>query len=435
MAQHSVASDGQDRGHPPAVAREGAMADRVHTAVERLQPTTLDAVVDGIEGEPDRGKLRPAHDAVLVGRDRGDRRVDGTSAILTVYFRHNVRRVSHVVHRGGPAYARPHGRCRPRCPRSGAGGAAATRLRDRPAAGPADRGGGARRARRRDRGGPAVGARVLPRRRRRAVDVVRPLPRIRARADPRPARDPRAGRADDPADAEAAAHHADARHVHAGVGVAARPQPRDDRLGLRQPRLDRRLVRRRGRDGGHRARGARAGERRRPVRAQEAAAEPGDHRQPDEALHLHRRDHRRDAGDDARDHDQDRDRMSERGLPPVAEPGVVSMALIVAGGTSIASTARGPVPLAVPVLLLAASALTMCANLVLLARAPAFNWDAFFDVAKWALLAYAVIAAMLEFVFVNDGTRGGVLVVLTLSLVVYAVHVPLLIGFTVARYQ
>ena len=37
--------------------------------------------------------------------------------------------------------------------------------------------------------------------------------------------------------------------------------------------------------------------------------------------------------------------------------------------------------------------------------------------------------------FVNDGVRGGVLVVLTLSLLVYAVHVPLLIGFTVARYQ
>ena len=37
--------------------------------------------------------------------------------------------------------------------------------------------------------------------------------------------------------------------------------------------------------------------------------------------------------------------------------------------------------------------------------------------------------------FVKDGTRGGVLVVLTLSLAVFAVHVPLLIGFTVARFQ
>jgi hypothetical protein len=38
-------------------------------------------------------------------------------------------------------------------------------------------------------------------------------------------------------------------------------------------------------------------------------------------------------------------------------------------------------------------------------------------------------------VFVHDGVRGGILVVLTMSLVVYAVHVPLLIGFTVARYR
>ena len=54
---------------------------------------------------------------------------------------------------------------------------------------------------------------------------------------------------------------------------------------------------------------------------------------------------------------------------------------------------------------------------------------------RGALLAYCVIAAMLEFVFIHDGTRGRVLLVLTLSLVVFAAHVPLLIGFTVARYQ
>jgi hypothetical protein len=127
--------------------------------------------------------------------------------------------------------------------------------------------------------------------------------------------------------------------------------------------------------------------------------------------------------------------MTEQRLPPVTQLGVVSMALIVAGGISIASKLPGHVPLTLPILLLGASALTMLANLVALARSPGFNWEAFFGVAKWALIAYCVIAAMLEFVFVKDGTRGGVLVVLTLSLVVYAVHVPLLIGFTVARYQ
>ena len=127
--------------------------------------------------------------------------------------------------------------------------------------------------------------------------------------------------------------------------------------------------------------------------------------------------------------------MSERRLPPVTELGVASMALIVAGGISIASKLPGDVPLGLPVALLAASALLMAGNLVALSRVPGFNWPLFFAVARWALLAYCVIAAILEFVFVNDGTRGGVLVVLTLSLLVYAVHVPLLIGFTVARYQ
>jgi hypothetical protein len=127
--------------------------------------------------------------------------------------------------------------------------------------------------------------------------------------------------------------------------------------------------------------------------------------------------------------------VTERRLPPVTELGVVSMALIVAGGISIAARLPGEVPLGLPVALLAASTALMVVNLVALARAAGFNWAAFFDVAKWALLAYCVIAAILEFVFINDGTRGGVLVVLTLSLVVYAVHVPLLIGFTVARYQ
>jgi len=127
--------------------------------------------------------------------------------------------------------------------------------------------------------------------------------------------------------------------------------------------------------------------------------------------------------------------MSERKLPPVTELGIVSMALIVAGGISIASKLPGAVPLTLPVLFLAASSLVMAANLAMLARAPGFNWDAFFDVAKWALVAYAVIAGILEFVFLHNGTRGDILVVLTLSLIVYAVHVPLLIGFTVARYQ
>ena len=45
-----------------------------------------------------------------------------------------------------------------------------------------------------------------------------------------------------------------------------------------------------------------------------------------------------------------------------------------------------------------------------------------------------VISGMLEFVFIHDGTRGAQLLVLTLSLAIFAIHVPLLMGYTVARY-
>jgi hypothetical protein len=122
-------------------------------------------------------------------------------------------------------------------------------------------------------------------------------------------------------------------------------------------------------------------------------------------------------------------------LPPVTEVAIASMALIVIGGIWIASHLPHHVPLGPAVALLAASAALVIVNVVSLLRVPGFNWGAFFLVAKWAALAYAITAGILEWVFVKDGTSGGQLVVLTLSLVVYAVHVPLLIGFTVARYQ
>ena len=73
-------------------------------------------------------------------------------------------------------------------------------------------------------------------------------------------------------------------------------------------------------------------------------------------------------------------------------------------------------------------------NLVALARVQGFPWRRFWQVARWSLLAYGITAGLIEWVFLRNDLSGGPLVVLTLSLVVYAVHVPMLIGFTVARY-
>ena len=99
--------------------------------------------------------------------------------------------------------------------------------------------------------------------------------------------------------------------------------------------------------------------------------------------------------------------MTERRLPPVTAIAITSMALIVTGGIWIASHLPHHVPLGPAVVLLVASALLIVVNVVSLTRVPDFNWGSFFLVAKWAGLAYAITAAILEWVFVKDGTSGG----------------------------
>jgi hypothetical protein len=126
--------------------------------------------------------------------------------------------------------------------------------------------------------------------------------------------------------------------------------------------------------------------------------------------------------------------MSERPLPPVTQLAMASLALIVAGGIYLSAHLPKHVALGPAVALLAASALLLGINLFLLSRVQDFAWDRFRAVAKWALLAYLISAALIEFAFLRDHVSGGPVVVLTLSLLIYAVHVPTLIGFTVARY-
>jgi membrane protein YdbS with pleckstrin-like domain len=127
--------------------------------------------------------------------------------------------------------------------------------------------------------------------------------------------------------------------------------------------------------------------------------------------------------------------VSERRLPPVTEVAMASLALIVAGGIYLSSHIPRHVPLAPAVILLALSAFLLVGNTVALARVKDFPWQRFFEVAKWSLLAYVVIAGLIEYAFLRKHLRGGALIVLTLSLVVFAVHVPMLVGFTVARFD
>jgi hypothetical protein len=127
--------------------------------------------------------------------------------------------------------------------------------------------------------------------------------------------------------------------------------------------------------------------------------------------------------------------MSERRYPPFTQLGMLSLALIVAGGIYLSSHIPQHVPLAPAIALLAASSLVLAVNLALLSRVPDFAWARFFQVGRWALLAYLFTAGMIEYAFLRDHLSGGPLVILTLSLAIYALQVPTLIGFTVARYD
>ncbi len=122
------------------------------------------------------------------------------------------------------------------------------------------------------------------------------------------------------------------------------------------------------------------------------------------------------------------------GLPPVTAVGMTSLALVVIGGIYLTAKIPGHVPLAPAIVLLCLSVLLMTGNALALGRVNGFAWATFAHVFRWAGLAYLVSAALIEYTFLRNGLRGGPLVVLTLSLLVYTIHVPFLIAFTVARY-
>ena len=126
---------------------------------------------------------------------------------------------------------------------------------------------------------------------------------------------------------------------------------------------------------------------------------------------------------------------AERPGPKVTELGMLSIGLVAAGVIYLAAYLPRRAPLAPAVVLLAAAVAVLVANVVLLARQPGFAWRRFGQVARWMLLAYVVVAGMLEFTFVYDHTRGAVLAVMTLLLATFTLNVPLLAANTVARYE
>ena len=127
--------------------------------------------------------------------------------------------------------------------------------------------------------------------------------------------------------------------------------------------------------------------------------------------------------------------LVDRKLPPVTEIGAAAMVAIAVGVIYNAAYLPKHAQTGVAVAILLVAAALELVNALLIARIRDFAWDRFRQVAGWALAAYAVIAGMIEYAFLYDHTRGTQLVVLTLMLVLFMLNVPVLIAFTVARYQ
>jgi type III secretory pathway component EscS len=122
-------------------------------------------------------------------------------------------------------------------------------------------------------------------------------------------------------------------------------------------------------------------------------------------------------------------------LPPVTGLGVAALICTLVAGIVVAAQVPNTDTLWPAVVLLVVAAVLLATAAVLLARVRTFAWRAFFQVWQWAMVAYIVIAGMLEYVFIKDDTPGRVLVMLTLLLIAFALTVPLLLAFSVARFQ
>lgn len=122
-------------------------------------------------------------------------------------------------------------------------------------------------------------------------------------------------------------------------------------------------------------------------------------------------------------------------LPPVDRLGIAALVLVVAAGIYLAATAGRHRSLVPPIVALALAGVVVIVTAVLLARVKEFAWAKFRLVCGWALLEYAVIAGILMYVFALDHIPTSTLVLLIVSLVLFAVDVPMMFGFAVARYQ
>jgi hypothetical protein len=127
--------------------------------------------------------------------------------------------------------------------------------------------------------------------------------------------------------------------------------------------------------------------------------------------------------------------VAGRRYPPIAPLALSALTLAVIGGIVMASYVPRRPPVGLPLALAIVSVLALVAAGGLLARLNEFAWERFRLVFGWALLAYIISAGMIAFAFVKDHASGAPLAIVLVMLAVFALDVPVIIAFTVARYS
>ena len=128
-------------------------------------------------------------------------------------------------------------------------------------------------------------------------------------------------------------------------------------------------------------------------------------------------------------------RPFERKFPPVVVAAMVGLTLAITGGVLVVAQMGEKQSLAVPTGFMVGAIVLELAAIVMLVTIRPFAWDRFFLVLGWTLLAYVLQSGIIEWSFIINDVPGRPLAVLTAGLVVFATIVPLMIAFTVARYQ
>ena len=131
----------------------------------------------------------------------------------------------------------------------------------------------------------------------------------------------------------------------------------------------------------------------------------------------------------------DAEDLRQADLPPVMPIAIATLIAVVASGIIIAAQYGRAANLTVPRVLLGVALLLVLFNAVQIWRIKQFAWPVFYRVLGWALMAYAVIAGILVFVFVYDHTPARMLVLFVGMLVLFAIDVPLMLSYSVARWQ